>query len=41
LNTQHRMFLRDTLGQAPASTPARRSRPLRVVRERLLRIFLL
>jgi hypothetical protein len=38
LNTRRRTFPRDTLEQAP--TPALRLRPLQVVRERLLRIFL-
>ena len=36
LNTRRRTFLRDTLGRAPA----RRSRPLQVIRERFVRILL-
>jgi len=40
LNTRRRTFRRDILGRAPASTPARRSRPLQVIRERFVRILL-
>jgi len=36
LNTRHRTFRRDSLGQAPASTPARRFQLVPAVREQSL-----